>query len=278
MTRKNAKKNFSVWNRLSKRLRSWLWNLVWRDGSMTNPRRALTLLDDRLAQLSRRREGDLAMGRFTRAGLAVEPASDLSTWVHLCGGPGGAQRRAHLLEGLVALSPGDETAALCVLVALRPELKRMARLLARGPLDLEEAESEMVAIAWQVVTRPGADRPSPTSTGSLVNAIWTETRRSAGLRRRHQVDVIALAEGLDLAGPESDPLERWPGLLATAVARGVLTPRQVVIIARTRMDQRPLTEVAAELGRPYDAVCQERWRAEAELRKFALAYISGDSE
>ena len=67
-----------------------------------------------------------------------------------------------------------------------------------------------------------------------------------------------------------DPLERWPGLLAAAVARGVLTPRQVVLIAQTRMEGRPLSEVAAALGRPYDAVRMERGRAEAALRQFAL--------
>jgi len=91
-------------------------------------------------------------------------------------------------------------------------------------------------------------------------------------------DVVALAEDANLSAPELDPLERWPGLLPAAVARGVLTPRQVVVIAQTRMDERPLAEVARSLGRGYDAVQKERRRAEAALRVFASTYCSSESE
>jgi hypothetical protein len=79
------------------------------------------------------------------------------------------------------------------------------------------------------------------------------------------------AEG-DLAVPTVEPLERRPGLLASAVAAGVLTPRQVVIVAQSRMEERPLAEVARTLGRPYGAVRKERLRAECALRAFALSY------
>jgi DNA-directed RNA polymerase specialized sigma24 family protein len=61
--------------------------------------------------------------------------------------------------------------------------------------------------------------------------------------------------------------------LATAVAKGVLTPRQVVLIAQTRMEGRSLREVAASIGRPYDAARMERSRAEAALRQFAASYL-----
>ena len=87
-----------------------------------------------------------------------------------------------------------------------------------------------------------------------------------------------MPDDFDRAAPEVDRLERWPGLLAAAVARGVLTPRQVVLIAQTRMEQRPLREVAVALGRPYDAVRKERRRAEAALRQFALTYFSSEEE
>jgi DNA-directed RNA polymerase specialized sigma24 family protein len=65
--------------------------------------------------------------------------------------------------------------------------------------------------------------------------------------------------------------------LAAAVARGVLTPRQVVVIAQTRMEGRPLAEVARSLGRGYDAVQKDRLRAEAALRVFALSYCAPES-
>jgi DNA-directed RNA polymerase specialized sigma24 family protein len=245
---------------------------------MTNSRRPLILLRDYLARLSRTTEGDLALARFAEAGLDLDGAGDLCTLVHRRGRTVGGLRRARLLDTLSPLACTDEVAALCVVVSLRPELTRMARLLARGPLDHEEAESEMVAIAWELVTTRHCNGTGPPRPEALVNAMWTEARRSAGLRRRGLIDIVPLVPDLDVAAPEDDPLERWPGLLAAAVARGVLTPGQLVLIARTRMEGRPLTEVAATLGRPYGTVKLERWRAEAALREFALGFSSERSQ
>ena len=56
-----------------------------------------------------------------------------------------------------------------------------------------------------------------------------------------------------------------------------MTPEQVVIVAETRIEGRPLAEVAEILGRPYDAVRKERRRAEAALRAFALSYAEEES-
>jgi DNA-directed RNA polymerase specialized sigma24 family protein len=215
--------------------------------------------------------------RFAEAGLDLEGAGDLSALVHRRGGPAGGLRRSRLVDALSPLAGTDEMAALCVVVSLRPELTRMARLLARGPLDHEEAESEMVAIALELVTTRHCNGTGPPRSEALVNAIWTEARRSAGLRRRGPIDIVPLIPDLDVAAPEADPLERWPGLLAAAVARGVLTPRQLVLIAQTRMEGRSLTEVAATLGRPYDALRMERGRAEASLREFSLSFYSQEA-
>ena len=189
--------------------------------------------------------------------------------------PNGGDRRRDVFECLVPLAPSDGVAAQCVVAALRPELTRMARLLARGPLEPEEAHSEMVAIGLDVVSRPRRCGPRVPEPERVVNAMWTETRRWAGMRRRSQLEVVPLAEDLDEPVADPDPLERWPGLLAAAVARRVLTPRQVVLIAQTRMDGRPLCDVARDLGRPYGAVKKERQRAEAALREFALGSVGG---
>jgi hypothetical protein len=272
----NAKKKFSLSNLLSKQLSNLLSKLIWRDGSMTTPRSALTLLVHHLANLSPRVDGAHALERFAAAGLDISGTGNLDAVVHQCRPPGGRARREEVLGVVVPLAPHDEVAAECALVVLRPELGRIARLLARGPLDLEEAQSEMVAIGWEVVTERRFPEPSTTGSATLVNAIWTETRRCAGLRRRGLIDVIALGQDFDVLAPDIDPLERWPGLLASAVAHGVLTPRQVVIIAQSRMEGRPLTEVAAALRRPWGTVYQERRRGEEALRKFAVAWPSGE--
>jgi DNA-directed RNA polymerase specialized sigma24 family protein len=270
----NAKKFLSLSNPLSKQLSNLLSKLIWRNGPMTTPRSALTLLADHLATTSRRAEGADALERFAAAGLDLSDTGDLEAVVHQCRPPGEKPRRDEVLGILVPLAPQDEVAAQCALVVLRPELGRMARLLARGALDLEEAQSEMVAIGWEVVTESRSWGPRTAVPATVVNAIWTEARRAAGLRRRGLIEVVALGEDFEVPAPDVDLLERWPGLLATAVAHGVLTPRQLVIIAQSRMEGRPLTEVAAALRRPWGTVYQERRRGEEALRKFALAYNS----
>jgi DNA-directed RNA polymerase specialized sigma24 family protein len=178
---------------------------------------------------------------------------------------------------LVCVAPHDEVAALCAVVCLRPELIWMSRGLAQGPFDADDADSEVVTVAWEVVTKEHPCGCGPVRHAAVVNAIRTGVRRSAGLRRGG-IDTVPLADEFDGPASEVDRLERWPGLLAAAVARGVLTPRQVALIAQTRMEQRPLSEVAIALGRPYDAVRKERARAETALRHFALGYFTSEEE
>jgi hypothetical protein len=120
-----------------------------------------------------------------------------------------------------------------------------------------------------VVTR----RPPP-GRWERVDAIWGEVRRTFGLRRRCPFELCPLPELFDAADPAADPFVGSPGSLAAAVAAGILTPRQVVLIARTRLEGRPLRKVATALGRPVDAAYKERRRAEANLRIFLLRYDS----
>jgi DNA-directed RNA polymerase specialized sigma24 family protein len=267
MTRENVQKIFSIWNCLWNRLRSWLWKSIWPNGPMTPTRSPLTLVCNHLAQLSRSAEGDAAMKRFTEAGADLSGAHDLSSLVHPVGGDGGL-RRSRLVEELARLAPRDEVAALCAVVALRPELVWMCRQLAHTPWEPEDADGEVVTAAWGVVRRASRHLRHK----ALVDDVWIEARRSSGYRRA-MLETVPLPEDLDIAIGEVDPTERWPGLLATAVAKGVLTPRQVVLIAQTRMEQRSLREVATSLGRPYDAARMERSRAEAALRQFAASYL-----
>ena len=281
------RKKIPLWNVLSKLLRSPASYFVWRDVAMTPRRSPLAQLGDHLAQLSRTKDARVALERLRAAGMETDGARDIATLIGQWDGRGGGDRRAEMLETLVSLAPVDEMAALCAVVALRPELTRIARHVAGGFFDAEEAQSEVIAIAWEVLTAPeesrsedaGTEHPEPGTARAkrAVNAIWNEARRSAGLRR-HALIEVSPCDVPDTFAPEADPLERWPGLLAAAVARGVLTPRQVVVIAQTRMEGRPLAEVARSLGRGYDAVQKDRRRAEAALRVFASSYCAPESE
>jgi DNA-directed RNA polymerase specialized sigma24 family protein len=217
------------------------------------------------------------MKRFRKAGMEVDLVDDLTVLVRRRGHGVGRIRRAQLVEFLVPLAPDDEAAALCAVVILRPELGWMTRRSTRDPVGPDQAEADVVAVAWEVVTTKHECRSGPLPHKAVVNAIWTEVRRSAGLRRS-ALDIVPLADGFDQAAPEVDRLERWPGLLAAAVARGVLTPRQVALIVQTRIEQRPLRQVAVHFGRTYDSLRMERARAETALRQFALGSFFSEEE
>jgi hypothetical protein len=179
---------------------------------------------------------------------------------------------ARVVEHLATEAPTEPLAALAFLQLMRRDLEVMsARLVHSGRVEALEAEADTLAAAWEVVTR----RPPPTR-WERRDVIWNEVRRVSGVRRS-PLELVALTDDFDVADVEQDPLERWPGLLAGAVTCGVLSPADVVVIAKSRMEGRPLRQVAAALGRPYNAVRKERQRAEAALRVFALRYATGGS-
>ena len=181
--------------------------------------------------------------------------------------PAGRQAR---LERLLPRALSEPAAALSVLGILSPELRSMWRRLVVRGVAPADAEADVVGIAWEVVAGHRR-RPGRPTAGQLANAIWTEVRREAGLRRI-RLEELPWPEHLDMAETEADRLERWPGILAAAVARGYLTSRQVVVVAETRMEGRTMAEVARRVGRPVGALYKERQRAEECLRTFALSY------
>jgi DNA-directed RNA polymerase specialized sigma24 family protein len=277
MTRVNVEKKILLWNCLWHCLRRSLWNPICPNGSMTSTGSLLTLSGDHLARFIRTSAGSRALARFSAAGLGRESAHDLTVLVRRRGRSIERVRRAQIAEVLLPLAPVDQVAALCVVVALRPELMRMVRRLTRYLVDPWDPEADVVAAAWEVVVAERDGDPEALRHAALVNAIWTGVRHSTGMRRGH-LETEPLEADFDRPAPPDDPLERWPGLLAAAVARGVVTPRQVVVIAQTRMEGRPLIEVAKSLGRTYDSLRMERARAEADLGQFALSYFEADEQ
>ncbi len=241
---------------------------------MTSTPSPLALLSDHVVGLMRTDSGTRAITRFSEAGLGAESAGHLTVWLGLGHRVARRPGRIHLIEFLAVLAPADEFAALCLVALLRPELTWMSRIVTGERVRADEAESDALAVAWEVVTESRCE-PEPIRHPALINRIWTGMRRLSGMRRGH-LETVPLAHDFDQEAPPDDPLERWPGLLASAVARGVLTPRQVVVIAQTRMERRPLMEVAASLGRTYDSLRMERARAESALRQFALSYFESE--
>jgi len=178
--------------------------------------------------------------------------------------------RAERVLYLCRRARGDAGAALSLLGELSAELVSMRRRLVRLGLEADEAEAVTLSVAWEVVSGLRAARCAR-SVRTLVEWIWWAVRQEAGMRRLGR-DTVPLDDALEVAAAEVDRLERWPGFLAAALAAGVLSVGQVVIVAESRMTERSLAEVAKALGRPYDAVRMERRRAERALAAFARSY------
>jgi hypothetical protein len=218
---------------------------LWRNGAMTT---AQTIQSGAL-------EGDVV-----QLGLFESAQPDPVALVH---------PRHRCFAALLLRAPRDEDAALEVLALLEPELEGVARRLVRLGVASDVARGESLSVAWEVVAGHRVGPLLPTK-ACLVSAIWTELRRELGLRRRPGIEVITLTDEIDVAAPEVDPEEQpWPGLLEAAVAEGVLSAEQAVVVAQTRLEGRALAEVAMDLGRPYDAVQKDRRRAERALAAFA---------
>jgi DNA-binding CsgD family transcriptional regulator len=271
MTRDDVSEKFLGGHALGTNLVTSLRNPLWRDGAMTIRRSPLHELRDHLAVVARSPEGRELFYDLTNVGLRPAGAVDLLGLLD----PDivtSALQRAELVEWLAEWAPGDEVSAVTVLGLLEPELGVIVGRLIRSGISNSEAEGETLVAAWEVVTgRSRAKGPA------RLEAIWTRARTAAGLRRRCPVEVVPIPEGFDAADPKSDPPEGQPAVLGAAEAAGVLTPRQVAIVTRTRVEGRSVAEVAKALGLAPKTLYKDRDRAESALAVFARSYDDSES-
>ena len=238
---------------------------MWRDDAMTE-RSALQSLSDHVASRLHSPEAARLAARIATSSTAQRDRGDLAALLACRDADGRPAIR--IVERLAKEAPSDQLAALALLSMLRGELEMVRdRLVRSGRVNARDAESDALGAAWEVVTR----RPPP-GCWERRDAIWNRARRVSLIRRQCSLEAEPLPKGFDAAEPERDVLSSPAPLLAAAVVAGVLSPREVVLVARTRLEGRPLSEVARTLGRPYDAVRMERQRAEAALATFVKRY------
>lgn len=289
MTRENGAEIFLSGDRFGNHLRKVLGNPMWRDGAMTEPTPPFQRLSDHVASMAHSPEADRLAVRIARPGASgrgrrsdpydpADPGASPGLSALLARRDGDGRPAIVIQERMAKLAPGESLAALALLSMLRGDLEVVRdRLVRSGRVSALDAEADTLAAAWEVVTR----RPPP-GRWERSDAIWNLARRVTRMRRACSLPAERLPEDFDLVidnSAEPEPEPDWPGrspaLLAAAVAAGVLTPREVVLIARTRMEGRTVREVAQSLGRPYVAAKKERQRAEAALRLFLGRYDSG---
>ena len=270
MTRENGAQEFADQDESGNVSGNDSGNPIWRDGAMTEPS-PLQSLADHVALLARSPEAARLVDRIAPSNTSGRDGHQLAELLARRDADGHPAIR--IQERLAKEAPENPLAALGLLSMLRSDLEVVRdRLVRSGRVSPLDAEADTLAAAWEVVTR----RPPP-SRWERGDAIWNLARRVSQMRRRCSVRSEPLPAGFEVAEPERDWLDGAPELLADAVAAGVLTPREVVLIAGTRIEGWPLSEVARTLGRPYDAAKKERQRAEAALCTYLERYDLGES-
>ncbi|OLT26890.1 hypothetical protein BJF83_20005 [Nocardiopsis sp. CNR-923] len=142
--------------------------------------------------------------------------------------------------------------------ALRNAARRACRGLSRG--SAAEVESAILAETIRQVRTINTD---------YARLVWYLTRPA------HRAALSARKRELDAPMPAGAPGQQTichgavagsPDLLLVAAVRvGVLSASQAQLIARTRLENVPLTQVADELGVSYKACAKRRERAEERL-------------
>jgi hypothetical protein len=243
---------------------------TWRDGAM-NHTTPFQSLSDHVTSRARSPEAARLAARIARSKMAGAAPPDLLALLDRRDADGRPAIR--IQERLAKEAPDDPLAALALLSMLRSDLEVVRdRLVHSGRVSVLDAEADALGAAWEVVTR----RPPPRR-WDRGDAIWNRARQVSLMRRQCSIETEPLPEGFDRAEPERDWLSSPAPLLTAAVVAGVLSPRDVVLLARTRLEGRPLSEVARHLGRPYDAARMERRRAETALATFVRRYDSEGS-
>ncbi|MEV2279352.1 sigma-70 family RNA polymerase sigma factor [Nocardiopsis sp. NPDC049922] len=143
-----------------------------------------------------------------------------------------------------------------------PALRSIARRACRGltPGGVDAVESAILAEAVRQV------RTVNTDYARLVWYLIRPVHRTALSARKHEKDApFPIGE----PGREEIPDPGVQGspdvLLVAAMQVGVLSRAEAILIARTRLENLPLTRVAQELGVSYKACAKRRERAEARL-------------
>lgn len=154
----------------------------------------------------------------------------------------------------------DEAAGLLVLWLFAGAMRNLAKQIGASHLTLEELDSEMLAAFWQeassgcLTSRSFSSRLYRAARSRAYRAVC-EARADAS--RRADLDIEPTTE----AGAPTNPclaLER-------AKRAGVVSDLQAELIGATRIEGRPLTQVAEELGTSRQAATMQRTRAVRRL-------------
>jgi hypothetical protein len=171
-----------------------------------------------------------------------------------------SERGAAVLAALARLAPTEDLAARTLLQALLPGLVHMAL---RRFADDPDALEEVTAIAWDRIRTYPPGRPGAVAANVIVD-----------VRKRYQAQRAATVEQLPASSFEPAPSAEDVALgrltveeLLAAARAGIINGNALTLILRTRLDDVPIRQVAAERNEDEHALTCVRWRAERRLRQ-----------
>jgi len=166
-----------------------------------------------------------------------------------------------VLAALARLAPTEELAARTLLQALLPGLVHMAL---RRFADDPDAVEDITAVAWERIRTYPATRPGSVAANVIVD-----------VRKRYQAQrTVSSPEKFPVAELGAAPSAEEVALgrltveeLVAAAHAGFISDNALGLILRTRLDDVPLRQVAAERDEDEHALTCVRWRAERRLRQ-----------
>jgi hypothetical protein len=233
---------------------------------MTNHRGPLTDLIPTLAMYCRHGGSDQTMHRLRAGGLEVDGATTLSDLAAQCNRTHDRARAEDILRSLVGLAGDDGLAALGALVALYPALLGIARRLIVTGVTLEQADVDVIAVAYQRIVELSEDPPRHVAR-AVIGGTWDRIRSQLRAEQRCALRQCRLEESDDQPMGNDGPgwSGRLEGVLIEAVAGGVIGAEAARVIHTTRVGGRSMRSVACDLGKREPAVRKVRMRAERTL-------------
>jgi DNA-directed RNA polymerase specialized sigma24 family protein len=172
--------------------------------------------------------------------------------------------------GLVAgrAQSGDEAWVVALAGLLMPGLKRVARRLRRiEGVDAHEVGSAVVVGLLEALAHldPHRDRIA----ASVCWEVYRRAHRAVAPRERSPLPLSEHVARPTVSGAHPEEV------LARAVRAGVLTPDDAELIAATRLERRPVSDLALSLGLPRPRLAKRRLRAEARIAELLRREAAG---
>lgn len=171
-----------------------------------------------------------------------------------------AERSAAVLSALARLAPTEPLAARTLLQALLPGLVNMAL---HRYADDPDAVEEIMAIAWERIRTYPPGRP-----GSVAaNVVIDVRKRYQAHRAANSTETFPVRDNTAPSAEEVALARLTVDELVAAARGGFITDVALGLILRTRLDDVPLRQVAAERHEDEHTLTCVRWRAERRLRR-----------